>query len=122
MVVPFRDGQELVESRALKISYNDDICTLTISKTSMDQEGRYTCVATNPAGTAECSAQVTVEGKTDAPRFTKELDDRDVREDRPIRFDCYVTGLPQPEVVWWVMSAQSFSCLFLSAVLEFLSF
>lgn len=48
----------------VKTWYDDETVKLKISSTKMDQEGTYTCIATNPAGSAECSAFVTVEGET----------------------------------------------------------
>ena len=47
----------------MKTSYEDEKVKLRISPARMNQEGTYTCVATNSAGTDECSAFVTVEGE-----------------------------------------------------------
>ena len=39
----------------------------------------------------------------EAPEFTRDLQDRECRESRPIRFDCAVKGIPEPEVTWCVL-------------------
>ena len=60
----FRNGRELVLSPNMKTWHDDENVKLKISSAKMNQEGTYTCVATNCAGTDECSAFITVEGET----------------------------------------------------------
>lgn len=58
-----RNGRELVLSPNMKTWHDDENVKLKISSAKMNQEGTYTCVATNCAGTAECTAFITVEGE-----------------------------------------------------------
>lgn len=80
--------------------YEDETCTLKVVKVTMDQAGEYKCVATNSAGTADCTANITIEGVMEAPEITRELPNREVREGRPVKLDCAVKGIPEPEVTW----------------------
>ncbi|KAG7233682.1 hypothetical protein INR49_006719 [Caranx melampygus] len=45
------------------MSQFDDSCQLEISRVYPEDEGEYTCVATNNAGTASCSATLTLDGR-----------------------------------------------------------
>lgn len=45
------------------MSQFDDGCQLEISRVYPEDEGEYTCVATNNAGTASCSATLTLDGE-----------------------------------------------------------
>jgi len=52
----------------------DDVCTLTVAGVTTKMAGKYRCVATNVAGTAECTAVVTVVGSSlSALSFSPEL-------------------------------------------------
>lgn len=44
------------------ISQEGTECTLKIPKFSKAEEGLYKCMATNPLGTAECEAKVSLVG------------------------------------------------------------
>ena len=96
----FRNDKPVSSLPDHRPTYDDKCCTLKVLKINMDQQGEYKCVATNSAGTAECSANIVVEGHMEAPVFTRELPSRECREGRPIKFDCAVTGIPEPEVKW----------------------
>lgn len=39
-------------------------------------------------------------GKAEAPEFTRKLNNRECKESRPVKFECAVKGIPQPEVSW----------------------
>lgn len=54
------------------MSQFDDSCQLEISRVYPEDEGEYTCVATNNAGRVSCSATLTLDGKKNAV-FTPEL-------------------------------------------------
>jgi len=48
------------------MTQTNDVCTLTVAGVTTKMSGSYSCVATNTAGTAKCSALVTVTGKQDS--------------------------------------------------------
>lgn len=47
------------------MSQFDDSCQLEISRVYPEDQGEYTCVATNGGGTASCSATLTLDGEFD---------------------------------------------------------
>ncbi|RUS90390.1 hypothetical protein EGW08_001885 [Elysia chlorotica] len=98
----FRNDSEIEKSPSLVMKHEDEMVKLKIPATKMEQDGLYRCVATNSAGTDSCEARVDVQGKTEAPVFTRPLNHREVREGRPVKFECEVKGIPQPEVSWFL--------------------
>uniref|UniRef100_T1EIZ2 Ig-like domain-containing protein n=1 Tax=Helobdella robusta TaxID=6412 RepID=T1EIZ2_HELRO len=67
--------------------------------------GRYTCRASNRAGTVQSSAALNVLCETQ-PSFLLVPEDREVGEGREVHFSCQVTGNPMPVVTWVVGSKQ----------------
>lgn len=98
-----KNNKEIAQSPNVKMSYDDDTCTLKIKKTNiMDHEGEYKVIAENPAGMADVTAPVTIEGKTEKPEFTRKLNNRDVKEGRPVKFECSAKGIPAPDITWFL--------------------
>lgn len=60
----FHKEKEIKQSDFFRMSQFDDSCQLEISKVYPEDEGEYSCVATNSAGTASCSATLTLDGKS----------------------------------------------------------
>lgn len=60
--INFRDGKTLMNTSKSMISQEGTECTLKIPKFSKAEEGLYKCIATNPLGTAECEAKVSLVG------------------------------------------------------------
>jgi len=58
------DDTELQTTFRQKMTQADDVCTLTVAGVTTKMVGRYRCVATNVAGTAECAAIVTAVGSS----------------------------------------------------------
>lgn len=59
----FHKENEIKQSEFFRMSQFDDSCQLEISRVYPEDEGEYTCVATNNAGTASCSATLTLDGE-----------------------------------------------------------
>lgn len=59
----FHKEKEIKQSDFFRMSQFDDSCQLEISRVYPEDEGEYTCVATNGAGTASCSATLTLDGE-----------------------------------------------------------
>lgn len=58
--------------------------------------------AENVMGTTEASAKLTVEKKTEPPRFLADMDSRQVNEGDTVKFAVTVAGVPSPEVQWFL--------------------
>lgn len=68
--VPGQVWTRLVHSTALPLSHPGPLCSLSIEKALPEDRGLYKCVAKNGAGQAECSCQVTVDGRSRPPIAT----------------------------------------------------
>ena len=52
------------EGGRIKFTFEDDgLCSLLIREAEHSDRGRYKCVASNPAGKAQCSAELFIESK-----------------------------------------------------------
>lgn len=60
----FHKEKEIKQSDFFRMSQFDDSCQLEISRVYPEDEGEYTCVATNNAGKVSCSAALTLDGKS----------------------------------------------------------
>lgn len=59
----FREEVEVKQTYKTKITYAEDVATLTINTIEKRQTGIYKCVAKNTAGSAETVCQITIEGQ-----------------------------------------------------------
>ncbi|XP_067930808.1 twitchin-like [Watersipora subatra] len=55
-----KDGKDISASGKYSISYSSGRCSLEVSEAHLSDAGKYTCIATNKLGEAECSCQVHV--------------------------------------------------------------
>lgn len=62
----YRFGKELIQSRKYKMSSDGRTHTLTVMTEEQEDEGVYTCVATNEVGEAETSSKLLLQA---APQF-----------------------------------------------------
>ena len=60
---PSRGDTELQPTFKIKISQDDDVCTLQMSGVTLKMSEVYKCVAVNPVGEAVCAANVSVVGE-----------------------------------------------------------
>lgn len=63
----FHEGNEISSGRKYQTTLTDNTCALTVNMLEESDSGDYTCIATNMAGSDECSAPLTVRGQ-----FTKQ--------------------------------------------------
>ncbi len=56
----FFNDQELKNTAKTKIESKQNLHTLTLPKTDLPDEGVYKCVATNPDGTIETKAHISI--------------------------------------------------------------
>lgn len=59
----FHKEKEIKQSEFFRMSQFDDSCQLEISRVYPEDEGEYSCVATNSAGTVSCTATLTLDGE-----------------------------------------------------------
>lgn len=96
------------------IKDDSDHYTLLIKKVSPNDEGEYTCKASNCKGETSWSANLYLNetsskkiaapsGKSAlvAPNFLRKIRDSTVSEGFPARFDCYIDGEPFPTIKWF---------------------
>uniref|UniRef100_A0A8C4SBG8 Ig-like domain-containing protein n=1 Tax=Erpetoichthys calabaricus TaxID=27687 RepID=A0A8C4SBG8_ERPCA len=82
-VMWFREDYRIESSIDFQITYEDGIVRLTIREAFAEDSGRFTCTATNEAGTLERIPARVYEGEI-------------------ARYRCRVTGYPQPKVNWYL--------------------
>lgn len=58
-----RDGKKVHQSMDCKMSFEDKVAVVEISKAKLKDSGKYVCTATNEAGSSSCEALVMVQGK-----------------------------------------------------------
>uniref|UniRef100_A0A8C6KG60 Roundabout, axon guidance receptor, homolog 2 (Drosophila) n=1 Tax=Nothobranchius furzeri TaxID=105023 RepID=A0A8C6KG60_NOTFU len=77
--------------------YDKEDYVLRVKKTSVNDEGTFTCVAENRVGKLEASASLTVRAP---PQFVIRPRDQIVSQGRTATFPCEAKGNPQPAVFW----------------------
>lgn len=61
----YKDNRVIREGGRIKFKFEDDgLCSLLIREAEASDRGRYKCVASNPAGKAQCSAELFIECKS----------------------------------------------------------
>uniref|UniRef100_A0A1A7XG94 Roundabout, axon guidance receptor, homolog 2 n=1 Tax=Iconisemion striatum TaxID=60296 RepID=A0A1A7XG94_9TELE len=95
-----KDDIEVPRGR-YEIKYDKDDYVLRVKKTSVNDEGTFTCVAENRVGKLEASATLTVRARPVAPpQFVIRPRDQIVSQGRTATFPCEAKGNPQPAVFW----------------------
>ena len=60
----YKDNRVIREGGRIKFTFEDDgLCSLLTREAEHSDRGRYKCVASNPAGKAQCSAELFIESK-----------------------------------------------------------
>lgn len=89
-------------SKYFQMAKEGEYYTLRISEAFPEDEGVYTCVATNPVGAIKSQANLKVlvpESQDVAPSLTP-MRDVVVNEGSPAQFKTTVSGKPKPTVQW----------------------
>ncbi|CAG5129711.1 unnamed protein product, partial [Candidula unifasciata] len=73
--------------------------SLTINSATLKDGGRYSCVATNPAGFVSRDISLTVHGAPEISGIYQEYND--VVEANPVILPCPAVGTPKPHVTWY---------------------
>ncbi|KAG8223452.1 hypothetical protein J437_LFUL001944, partial [Ladona fulva] len=98
----YKDGISIESNPDYHTSYKEGICALSIEETFAEDSARFTCKATNSAGTAETSAMLSVKAiePSEAPMFVVPLSNVMARAGLKLKLECEVTGLPTPKLTW----------------------
>uniref|UniRef100_A0A8C4YJ39 Ig-like domain-containing protein n=1 Tax=Gopherus evgoodei TaxID=1825980 RepID=A0A8C4YJ39_9SAUR len=136
----FFNGVKLTSSTDHKFVFDGSDYSLIILYTKSEDEGEYTCIASNKYGETACSAYLKVkpkeigevykksvvelevkkplEKKTNPspPCFVKEVEPVQCVQSLPVVFEYTVLGEPVPEVQWFKGSHQIFSNVYYTVV------
>uniref|UniRef100_A0A8C7YGV6 Ig-like domain-containing protein n=1 Tax=Oryzias sinensis TaxID=183150 RepID=A0A8C7YGV6_9TELE len=76
--------------------------SLVMDPLMQNDEGTYTCIASNKAGQSSFSLELKVVGKETkhAPQFVEKLQNMGIPEGSPVRLECRVVGMPPPLIFW----------------------
>ncbi|XP_053441978.1 palladin isoform X6 [Nycticebus coucang] len=76
--------------------------SLIIEPVTAQDAGIYTCIATNRAGQNSFSLELVVAAKEvhKPPMFIEKLQNTGVADGYPVRLECYVSGVPPPQIFW----------------------
>ncbi|XP_064486240.1 cell adhesion molecule Dscam1-like isoform X3 [Ornithodoros turicata] len=94
----YKDGRPVMAGhRAIPKTLTDNLSTLTILKVTAEDNGNYTCVVSNSAGSDRFTAHLLV---TAAPVWLSEPKDTDAVQGGHLVLSCDAAGFPKPRVTW----------------------
>ena len=112
----FYNDQELKNTPKTKIESKQNTHTLTLPKAELTDEGTYKCVATNPDGTIETKANISVCSKAfhhrsclhravldfilAKPKVDGKVNDVTVQITEPAELRTKFIAIPKPTVTW----------------------
>ena len=96
----FRDGENVKESKRLRMNFDGKSSSLTFKPSELDDEGEYKCVARNELGSASTAAELLVNEAGAKPKFREKLKNITALPGEEARFDVRVVGSPPSEVDW----------------------
>ncbi|CAF3618249.1 unnamed protein product [Rotaria sordida] len=94
----FFNDQEIKNTPKTKLESKQNTHTLTLPKTELTDEGTYKCVATNPDGTVETKAKISVCTK---PKVEGKVNDVTVQINEPAELRTKFSAIPKPTVTWY---------------------
>ena len=97
----FRDGEQVKESKRVRLNFDGILCSLTFKPSELDDEGEYKCIARNELGSASTAAELLVNEAGTKPEFIEKLKNISALPGKEARFDVRITGSPPPEVDWF---------------------
>ncbi|XP_071443400.1 titin isoform X2 [Hetaerina americana] len=105
-IIWYKDGISIQSNPDYHTKYTEGVCSLTIEETFAEDSAKFTCKATNVAGTAETSAMLNVkeaemQDQLTPPLFTRNLVPSTAKEGSSFQLECSVSGNPLPTVQWF---------------------
>ncbi|XP_015725366.1 hemicentin-1 isoform X1 [Coturnix japonica] len=95
-----KDGKTVASDDLKRISVAPDGSTLNIFRALTSDTGKYTCVATNPAGEEEQIFSLIVYVPPTITNNKSEPEDLTALLDTSINIGCSATGTPSPQINW----------------------
>lgn len=110
-----KNGLKIKPSIKFKMLEEDSVQTLLIIEPSVEDSGRYECVAVNSAGEARCDADCIVQSATKQPsekptptapdtekppHIVEPLKSQSIEEGSKVVFRCRIEGKPTPTARW----------------------
>ncbi|VDO19048.1 unnamed protein product, partial [Heligmosomoides polygyrus] len=101
-VVWYLNEKKIESSDEIKTKYEEDTgkTSIRIYKPQISQSGTVRVTAENSAGSVEASATLKVDRRAEVPKFTSNMDDRQVNEGETVKYTSTVEGYPEPAVEW----------------------
>jgi hypothetical protein len=100
-----KDGKSIISQGRFLVATTptaNNAYSLEIQDCTLQDSGRYKCVAKNSRGQVFCSCTVTVLEKQAAPEFSDPRNvDVSLQENEEIRLEVNVSGKPEPRVKWF---------------------
>uniref|UniRef100_G3UK67 Titin n=1 Tax=Loxodonta africana TaxID=9785 RepID=G3UK67_LOXAF len=97
-----KDNKEIRPGGNYTITCVGNTPHLRILKVGKGDSGQYTCQATNDVGKDMCSAQLSVKGLLEPPKFVKKLEASKVaKQGEPVQLECKISGSPEIKVLWF---------------------
>ncbi|XP_055385446.1 twitchin isoform X34 [Condylostylus longicornis] len=106
-----KNGKAISSSEVVDLKYKNGIATLTIHEVFPEDEGVYTCTATNSMGSIETKSKLTIKpmakdstkrqtGADKPPKIVSHLESRFVKDGECVTLACRIIGAERFDVVW----------------------
>lgn len=106
-----KNGKSISSSEIMNLKYKNGIATLTINEVYPEDEGVYTCTATNSVGATETKCNLKIKplengdlkhstGSDKPPKIVSHLESRSVKDGDAITLACRIIGSEKFDVVW----------------------
>ncbi|KAL1775484.1 hemicentin-1 isoform X4 [Sigmodon hispidus] len=95
-----RDGKPIVDGETERISITEDGSTLNIYRALTSDGGKYTCVATNPAGEEDRIFNLNIYVPPKIRGNKEEAERLMALVDTSVNIECKAMGTPPPQISW----------------------
>uniref|UniRef100_A0A8B9MRZ9 Ig-like domain-containing protein n=1 Tax=Accipiter nisus TaxID=211598 RepID=A0A8B9MRZ9_9AVES len=92
----YREDYKIESSMDFQITFKAGLARLVIREAFAEDSGRFTCTATNKAGSVSTSSKEDLV----RPHFVERLKNVSVREGSRLEMAVKATGNPNPDIVW----------------------
>ncbi|VDL68115.1 unnamed protein product, partial [Nippostrongylus brasiliensis] len=98
----YLNDKKIENTEEMKVKYEEETgkTSIRIYKPQISQSGTVRVTAENAYGKAEATATLKVDRRAEVPKFTSNMDDRQVNEGDTVKYTSTVEGYPEPTVEW----------------------